>query len=169
MIDAELNELIARVWPEAYRIAYGILHDRGLAEDAAQETCASIAAGLANLKDPGTFRGWMYRIAANRAVSIGRARRAVVGIDSAAEPISAIDPATSLDIAAALAALPLEQRAVIILHYYAGLNSAEIAGRTGIAASTVRFRLMLARRSLRKALAIVEAAPHPKEGVSHAS
>ena len=45
-----LEELIAAVWPEAYRLALVILRDRGLAEDAAQEACAAIARSLTSLK-----------------------------------------------------------------------------------------------------------------------
>jgi RNA polymerase sigma factor (sigma-70 family) len=57
-----------------------------------------------------------------------------------------------LDLHNALAALTPKRRALILLHYYAGLNSAEIAVATGSPASTIRFQLMLARRALRKAL-----------------
>lgn len=65
------------------------------------------------------------------------------------------DPET-LDLYNALAGLPLAQRAAIILHYYGGLNSTEIAGATGLPSSTIRFHLLLARRSLRKALSATQ-------------
>jgi RNA polymerase sigma-70 factor, ECF subfamily len=164
----DIDELIARVWPEAYRIAYGILRDRGLAEDAAQEACASIAAKCDSLKDAAAFRTWMYRIAANRAISIGRKRRSTALLSTIDEPLLDDDPTERLDIANALALLPLEQRALVVLHYYAGLSSGDIAGSTGLAASTVRFRLMLARQALRKALAVIDRPSNQQEGVSHA-
>jgi DNA-directed RNA polymerase specialized sigma24 family protein len=50
-----MERLIERVWPQAYRLAWGILRDRGLAEDAAQEACAAIAASLSGLHDAGAF------------------------------------------------------------------------------------------------------------------
>jgi hypothetical protein len=52
-----LDTLIAELWPEAYRLAFGILRDRGLAEDAAQEACATIAARLNSLRGRRCFRG----------------------------------------------------------------------------------------------------------------
>ncbi|MDQ6932923.1 MAG: ECF-type sigma factor [Candidatus Eremiobacteraeota bacterium] len=57
-----------------------------------------------------------------------------------------------MDLYNALAALPHVQRGAIILRYYAGLNSGEIAAAMRLPSSTVRFHLMLARRRLRKAL-----------------
>jgi DNA-directed RNA polymerase specialized sigma24 family protein len=53
---SELDSLIAAIWPEAFRVAFGILRDRGLAEDAAQEACATIARDLLALKRVDAFR-----------------------------------------------------------------------------------------------------------------
>jgi len=147
-----LDRLLTLVWPEAYRIAYGVLRDRGLAEDAAQDACAQIARKLPALKDAAVFRTWMYRIVANRAISLGRSRKVTGDLDAASEIGVASDPTDRLDLYRALAALPLQQRAAVLLHYYAGLNSGEIADACGFAPGTVRFYLMQARRALRKAL-----------------
>jgi RNA polymerase sigma factor (sigma-70 family) len=150
---AELDRLLALVWPEAYRVAFGILHDRGLAEDAAQDACARIASKLATLKSAALFRTWMYKIAANRAISIGRARKATCNLEMASDNTADADPTERVDLYRALAALPLRQRAAVLLHYYAGLNSGEIAEACGFPPGSVRFYLMQARRTLRKALA----------------
>ena len=83
-------------------------------------------------------------------------------IEKAAEVHVPVEPSTvsnddeRLDIFAAIAVLPKSQRAAVVLRYYAGFNSAEIAAVLGAPAPTIRFRLMLARRTLRKALAIVD-------------
>jgi len=61
-----------------------------------------------------------------------------------------------------IAALPLEQRAAVVLHYYVGLKSSEIAAATGLPASTIRFHLMLARRALRKTLELDAQPPFEK-------
>jgi RNA polymerase sigma-70 factor, ECF subfamily len=148
----ELDRLLAQVWPEAYRVAYGILHDRGLAEDAAQDACALISRKLPTLKNSAAFRTWMYKIVANRAISIGRARKATHNLEAASEhPVNA-DPTERIDLYRALAVLPLRQRAAVLLHYYAGLNSSEISDACGFPPGSVRFYLMQARRALRKAL-----------------
>ncbi len=151
--DASLERLIEAVWPEAYRLAASILHDRTLAEDVAQEACATMARSLRALKDVRTFSSWLYRIVTNQAISAARKRRPTIPIDAASECSTQFDSSDSIDLYNALAALPVDQRAALVLHYYGGLNSFEIAEAIGVAAPTVRFRIMLGRRALAKALA----------------
>jgi RNA polymerase sigma-70 factor, ECF subfamily len=144
--------LIARVWPEAYRLALSILRDRGLAEDAAQEACAAIAVSLRSLKDLDAFAVWCYRIVVSRALIAARRRPRTQNLDEAASLHAGVDLSDALDLYDALALLSPLQRAMVLLHYYAGYNSTEIASVTGFAASSVRFHLMRARAALRKAL-----------------
>lgn len=150
--DASLERLIEAVWPEAYRLAASLLRDRTLAEDVAQETCATMARSLHALKDVRTFSSWLYRIVTNQAISAARKRRPTLPMDAIPERCTQFDSSDALDLYNALATLPVDQRAAIVLHYYGGLNSPEIAEALGVAAPTVRFRIMLARRALAKAL-----------------
>jgi RNA polymerase sigma-70 factor (ECF subfamily) len=158
---AGLERLIVAIWPEAYRIAFSILRDRGLAEDAAQEACATLARSLPTLKDTSVFRAWSYKVIVNHAITVGRRRPRTQTLDALYDRGIQFDQSDALDLYNALAALPVVQRGAIILHYYAGLNSGEIAAATGLPASTVRFHLMLARRALRKALSAVDARTIP--------
>lgn len=166
---AGLERLIAAVWPEAYRIALSILRDPGLAEDAAQEACAAMARMLPSLKNTAVFPAWMYKIIVNCALTIARRRTHPQTLDDARGASIHFDRSDALDLYRALGRLPHEQRAVIVLHYYAGLNSAEIAAATGSPPSTIRFRLMLARRALRKALSAdaSRTIPPTEEIISH--
>ena len=154
---AALETLLLELWPEAYRVALGIVHDRGLAEDAAQETCASIALGLPALRSNEAFYAWMYRIVVRHAIL--SAKR----IETFAEHVVPVEPSTQsrdaerLDILAAVAALPTAQRVAVVLRYYAGFNSTEIAAVLKTPAPTIRFHLMLARRTLRNALSVIDA------------
>lgn len=152
--DASLERLIEAVWPEAYRLAGSILRDRTLAEDVAQEACADVARSLHALKDPRTFSSWLYRIVTNRSISAARKLPTTVSIDTVRECGTQFDSSDALDLYNALARLPVDQRAALVLHYYGGLNSFEIAEALGVAAATVRFRIMLARRALAKALSV---------------
>jgi RNA polymerase sigma-70 factor (ECF subfamily) len=149
---AALEQLITAVWPEAYRIALGILRDRGLAEDAAQDACARIAASLSQLNNSGGFASWSYTLIVRQAISVARRRRPLEALDALVERRVEFDRSDAVDLYDALGKLPVQQRAAIILHYYGGFNSSEIAAATGLPASTVRFHLMHARRTLRKAL-----------------
>lgn len=147
-----LDRLITAVWPKAYRIALSIVRDRGLAEDAAQDACAAIAASLPLLQNTAAFPGWSCKIIARHAITALRRRRPAESLDRAAQTRVEFDASESLDLYDAIGQLPAPQRAAVILHYYAGFNSAEIASATGLPGSTVRFHLMLARKTLRAAL-----------------
>ena len=165
---SDLEQLIAAVWPDAYRIAFAILRDAGLAEDAAQEACATVARSLQTLRNADFFGSWSYKIIVNEALTTARRWPPMETLSAAGARIVNSDRSDALDLYHALTALPLEQRAAILLHYYAGLNSGEIAEATGIASSTVRFHLMLARRALRKALSAESpAARAPEEVLPH--
>jgi len=157
--DAGAYEALVRVlWPNAYRIAWSILGDRGAAEDAAQAACATICAKLSALADTRAFVAWSYRIVVSHARDHARARsrlqrRETIGYDeAAARTTSDDDPSDRLDLEAAIAQLPESLRLVLELHYFVGLNSREIGTALGIPAATVRFRLMIARRRLRPLL-----------------
>lgn len=156
-----LERLIAIVWPEAYRVAFGILRDRGLAEDVAQEACAAIARALPKLNDPGAFNGWSYKIVVNHALAAVRRSPRTERLEDLGDRGLWLDQSDAVDLYNALSALSPVQRATVLLHYYAGLRSREIATATGLPASTVRFHLLLARRALRKALAVNETEPRP--------
>jgi RNA polymerase sigma-70 factor, ECF subfamily len=164
---AELDQLLTQLWPQAYRIAFGILHDRQSAEDAAQDACALAARKFSTLKDSSAIRSWMYKIVVNRAITLGRQRRPMDLLEAADERCITSDPTDRLDLYRALAALPLRQRAAVILHYYVGLNSAEIAEACGFPPGSVRFQLMLARRALRKALATDVSTGHYSKEATH--
>jgi RNA polymerase sigma-70 factor (ECF subfamily) len=162
-----MEKLIAAVWPEAFRLSLGILHDRGLAEDAAQEACAAMAVSLSSLKNAGAFRTWFYRVVVHESISASRRRRETVALRNDESAASETDSAQAIDLAKALQKLPPQQRAVVLLHYYAGLNSSEIASAADLPPSTVRFHLMLARRALRRALRVT-VPPPTKEIASNA-
>ncbi len=154
---SSLERLIAGVWPEAYRIAFSILQDVGLAEDAAQEACAAISRSLPALRNTSGFPAWCYKLIVNHAITAARRRPHTQTLDTVTDRGIDLDQSDALDLFNALAALPVVQRGAIILYYYVGLNSSEIATSTGLPRSTVRFHLMLARRTLRKALSTNDA------------
>jgi RNA polymerase sigma factor (sigma-70 family) len=154
--DAALEALLTALWPEAYRVAFGVLHDHGMAEDAAQEACASIARGLPVLRSSEAFYRWMYRIIVRHATASAKRWKKTADLDAKTEPRAVSSEDERLDILAAIAALPVSQRTAIVLRYYAGFNSSEIAAVLGAPAPTIRFHLLLARRALRAALAVIE-------------
>src|SRR5579872_308066 len=68
------EELLERLWPDAYRIAYSVLRDHAAAEDAAQEACAALLRSLHTLRDERALRTWFYRVVVNESRTIARCR-----------------------------------------------------------------------------------------------
>lgn len=158
--DADaLDALIAAIWPHSYRIALSILRHPMAAEDAAQEACAQVVHAIADLRCSAAFGVWFYRLVVREALAIERRTRVHDPLDPAmlasASPLT--DALVRVDVLRALGELPPRQRAVITLHYYADLNSREIAEILRAPEGTIRYHLSLARRRLESLLA----AHHP--------
>jgi RNA polymerase sigma-70 factor, ECF subfamily len=146
----EVERLIEAVWPDAYRLAYGILGERQSAEDVAQEACIVVYRTVGSLRSAAAFRVWFYRIVTRRATEFKKRRGRS---DPVVAQINVDDDRTSaIDIWRALASLPLNLRNVVVLHYFEDLSSREIAAILRIPDGTVRFRLMTAKRRLRPLL-----------------
>ncbi len=158
--DGEYEALVRALWPNAFRIAWSILGERGAAEDAAQSACASICAELPNLANVAAFPAWAYRIIVSRARDRARSlrrlqRRETVGYETARDIPIRDDPSARIDLEMAIGKLPESLRLPVEPHYFVGLTSGEVGRALGIPAPTVRFRLMIARQRLRPLLSDV--------------
>jgi len=152
---AALEALISVIWPHAYRIALSILRHPMAAEDAAQEACARVVAAIAGLRSSAAFGVWFYRLVVREALRIERRAPVHEALDprALASASSLTDALVRIDVLYALGQLPARQRAVVALHFYADLNSREIAAILGAPDGTVRYQLSLARRRLESLLA----------------
>ena len=141
-----------------FGVARRILRDPGLAEDALQNALVTIWRKLPNLRDADRFDAWAYRILVHACYAEApRARQwantvRVLPVDRAdsADHITPISDRAELD--AAFRRLPLDQRAVFVLHHHVGLALVEVAETLGIPDGTARSRLHYATRALRAAL-----------------
>jgi RNA polymerase sigma-70 factor (ECF subfamily) len=151
------------------------LAGRADAEDLAQETFARAHAALGRFDPSGsaTLGGWLLTIA--RRLCADRARGARLRVEVAVGvPVGPADdrgPEERLvrarlgdRLRAAIAALPDDQRAVIALREWDGLDYNEIAAIEAVPVGTVRSRLARARQALREALAGDERGIHAAEG-----
>jgi RNA polymerase sigma factor (sigma-70 family) len=149
----------ARVYRLAYRLT-GNCHD---AEDLTQEVFVRVFRSLPTYT-PGTFEGWLHRITTNLFLDITRRRQRIrfegLGEETAAR-LKGTEPTPSQafddrhldhDIAVALADLPPEYRAAVVLCDIEGLTYEEIADVLGVKLGTVRSRIHRGRAQLRAAL-----------------
>jgi RNA polymerase sigma-70 factor (ECF subfamily) len=128
------------------------------AADATQEALISIVRGLPGFDGRSRFSTWSYRIAVNSSLDElrRRRRRPDPGLDEALEAappsgsrdVSADASDQRIDVDAALARLPSDFRAAVVLRDLCGLDYAEIAAVLDIPPGTVRSRIARGRALL---------------------
>ena len=143
-----------------YGIAYRILRDQYLAEDALQQALINIWNELPKLRDLDRFDAWTYRVIVR--ASTAEARRA--GRGAATTPLLPDDADVSRapddyravadrdQLERGFSRITAEQRAVLVLQHYAGLSQAEIADVLGVPIGTAGSRIHYAVRALRAAI-----------------
>ena len=154
------ERLLAAATRSASRLAFGLLQDRSLAEDAMQEAALRAWRRLPNLRAGSRFQPWFMGIVANQCREMRRGRWwHVVEIP---ESISApgLDESAWLegeDLRRAIAQLPFDQRAAVVLHFHVDLSLIDVAAALGISTSGAKKRINRALKRLRPALASSEA------------
>ncbi|HEX7171730.1 MAG TPA: sigma-70 family RNA polymerase sigma factor [Candidatus Limnocylindria bacterium] len=150
--------LVHQVSDSLFAVAYRILRDHGLAEDALQNALVLAWSRLPKLRDPDRFEAWVHRILVHACYDESRRARpwralvTVLPIARADTPdgTSMIDDRDELE--RAFLRLSVEQRAVFVLHHYVGLPLVEVGELLDIPAGTARSRLHYAISGLRTAL-----------------
>jgi RNA polymerase sigma-70 factor (ECF subfamily) len=158
------EEVVRTHSARVYRLAYRLTGDRHDAEDLTQEVFVRVFRSLSTYA-PGTFEGWLHRITTNLFLDQARRKSRIrfEGLaEDAAERLPGREPTPAQvyfdthldgDIEAALAALPPEFRAAVVLCDIEGLSYEEIAATLGVKLGTVRSRIHRGRQQLRTALA----------------
>ena len=161
--------LVHQVSDVLYAVAFRILRDPGLAEDALQNALVLAWRRLPHLRDAERFEAWIHRILVHACYDESQRTRAwrasvtvlPVDLPGAGDSTSAIADRDELE--RAFLRLSVEQRAVFVLHHYIGLPLVEVAEMLGVPAGTARSRLHYATAGLRAALTAV-AEPIAREG-----
>jgi RNA polymerase sigma-70 factor, ECF subfamily len=138
--------------PAVMRVALFLTASRDDAEDVVQDVFIGLPEALRGLADGAAFPAWLRRVAARTALMRmrGERRRRQSRVEDAGE--IAARPRGGLDrlaITDAVAALPLELRAVFVLKEIEGYSHTEIAAMLAITAGNSEVRLHRARRQLR--------------------
>lgn len=157
--------LVHQVSDSLFAVAFRILRDTGLAEDALQNALVTAWRQLPRLRDSGRFEAWIHRILVHACYDESRDSRRFAANFRVLDAGTASSPDTSRALAErdelerAFRKVPLDQRAVFVLHHYVGLPLVEVAETLGIPAGTARSRLHYATRSLRSAMTAGAAVP----------
>ena len=149
-VDA-LAGLFERHYATMVWVAYAVLLDRSLAEDAAQQAFATACAKLRSLRQLDRFGPWLATICRNAAQDIARARRRDVALQKAAvveEPAQGGSDGFDRAVKDAVDGLPSMYREVVVLHYYSGMSYSQIESVLNISGDRVKGRLARARRRI---------------------
>ena len=164
--------LVAASADRCYALAFRILRDVELAQDAVQGALLGAWESLPGLRDPDRFDAWLTRLVVNACyVEARRERRwtaklRMIPIADSALDDTAVSVADRDELERAFRRLPPEQRVVVVLHHYQGLSLADVATTLGIPAGTARSRLHHATRQLRAAVDADARSASIKEGHS---
>ena len=145
--SAEAVEALFRHhWPRAHGAAYLIVQDASAAEDIAQEAFLAAVRALDRFDRSRPFGPWLHRIVVNRALDWLRSRslRREVSGEGSPEPRAADEAQTAElgpSVLRALAALPPDRRAVIVLRHLLEYSPGEIAALLDLPRGTVNSRL----------------------------
>ncbi len=145
----DFGELYRRYFAAAVGVAYCVVADCHLAEDAAQEAFVVASRELARLRRPDRFGPWICTIARRVAGRMTRSRRERGVLQETAAPPTTHSGLRANDLVRqAVRDLPDRAREVVVLHYFAGLSHKEVAASLGLSLEAVHGRLVRARRIL---------------------
>jgi RNA polymerase sigma-70 factor (ECF subfamily) len=158
--DDGVRAVYAAHGPELYRFAVRSLGDRGLAEEAVQETFVRAWRAADRFDDElGSLRTWLFAIVRNVVIDLSRARAVRPGlsvIDNAPDEVvvdSAFDQVlTAWQVEEALRMLSDEHRAALVEVHYKGHAYTEVASSLGVPVGTVKSRVYYALKAMRLAL-----------------
>jgi len=180
--EAAFNELVRLYQGKVFRLVFRMIGDAAEAEDLAQEVFVTVFKSIDGFRGDSKFSTWLYRVATNhcknRIKYLGRRARGSKkefdefgdrdAIESASMSTSATVPRpdemadakrTETFIQRALAALPDEQRELVVLRDIQNMTYDEIQTVTGLAEGTVKSRLHRARLVLQKSLRELQRSP----------
>ncbi|MFF5447815.1 RNA polymerase sigma factor [Streptomyces sp. NPDC012888] len=159
-----LTTVVMESQPHVRKFALSLCATPQDAEDAAQEALIILYRKIGTLRATGALASWMFRIVRNECL---RQVRLLVtpGDDTTAGPEGPAGPSAeeavlrALEverIAAALRALPRDQRQVLLMRDVQGLPGRTVAHALGLSSAAMKSRLHRARAALRQSLTETE-------------
>ncbi len=151
-----INALVSGSHPNVRRFARALCASPEDAEDAAQEALIILYRKIGMLRASGALASWMFRIVRNECLRRARMVRRDVPQDPDTAVLSAEDEALRRleagRVAAAVAALPADQRRVLIMRDIQGYDGRTVANALGLSTAAMKSRLHRARAAVRHSL-----------------
>jgi len=143
------GELCRRYYAAMNAVAYTVLSDHQLAEDAAQESVARALVRIKSLKERAKFAPWLAAICRNVAKDMvaAKAKRINAG-DLSNTVMNDNDDENIRAVRRAIEQLPSPAKELIVLRYYNNLSYEQICSLLGISRATINGRLSRAKRKM---------------------
>lgn len=161
--DVSFGELVRRWQRKIFGFVRRYVGNHEEAQDLTQDAFTKAYQNLGRLSDPARFSSWMYKIALNecrmRFRKEGKVRRmpfeeylesGLVEVDDQTPETTLASKQAANSLQEAFGDLPEEQRTVILMKEYQGLKFHEIAEILEVPLSTVKSRMYLGLKTLRR-------------------
>lgn len=165
--ESAWSQLVEATYREVYSLCLRILRDPDDAAEATQDAYLKAWRGLKGFRGDAQFSTWLYRVAANAAISKqrGRARRRSHEVDSDEELMARLPASPSasteaqaqarlelVDVEVALRGLPEHYRSAVVLRDVYGLSIEEMAKQLKISETAAKVRVHRGRKKLKETL-----------------
>lgn len=153
--QAAIDELVHLYYDEIFRyiVRMGCLNEEAM--DLTQEVFIIMMKSINTYEEQGHFRAWLYKIAHSQTMNVFKKKKQESAYFNAKEKNVVIEDFSEMLVNQAfveelLKQLPSKQRDVVVLKYYHGFKSKEIAKITGSTLPAVKSRLFQAIQKLKK-------------------
>ncbi len=150
--DADFEAFYRRHWKYVYRLCYVYMKNEADAEDCCEDVFVKVLTGKFDFEDETHEKKWLTVTAGNLCKDrLGSyAHRNVVNIDEQESQIMATTQnGNNQDVLEAVMNLPVKLKDVVLLYYYDGYSTDEIATMLKRPSSTVRNQMKDARSLLK--------------------
>ncbi|QEV16254.1 RNA polymerase sigma factor [Streptomyces alboniger] len=157
-----LTTVVTESQPHVRKFALSLCASPQDAEDAAQEALIILYRKIGTLRATGALASWMFRIVRNECLRqvrllVSRSEEVPAAPEAPAEPSAEDAVLRGLEaerVAAAVSALPRDQRQVLIMRDIQGLPGRTVARSLGLSSTAMKSRLHRARATLRRSLEV---------------
>lgn len=153
----ELGNLILQVQDSLYHVAKTLLKQDADCADAISETIVKAFSNIHTLREDRYGKTWLIRILINECYGILRKKKVIVSIEDYQQEQQYGEQEDYSELYQAISRLHEDMRLCIVLYYLEGYSVKEIASLLKVTESTVKNRLMRARRILKSDLEMEEA------------
>jgi RNA polymerase sigma-70 factor, ECF subfamily len=150
-VEDEYSSFFRAEFTHVVRTSYLIVHDRGRAEDVAQEAFIQLLAHWNKVIRYDRPEAWVRRVAIRIASRSARRERLRPGLEQTSDPPPSFAP-QDVDLLNAVKQLPTQQRAAVALFYFEDRPLPEVANILGCSHAAAKVHVFNARKRLAQLL-----------------